>query len=140
MAVKQCPKCGEDNSEKAVSCAICGCSIKDAEIKGIRNQDKEGYSWESKASKSLREKFGMKIFLGANLFYYVAIMSFINLQLKNGRFVIGLGLINIIKEIGDLVGDAFLMGKLIFFLINLCIIGLFAMFGYQANRQRKFAL
>lgn len=41
MAVRTCEKCGEDNRENAKACVSCGESLKDTNIIGTKNSEKE---------------------------------------------------------------------------------------------------
>ncbi|WP_168121794.1 zinc ribbon domain-containing protein [Paenibacillus sp. HB172176] len=47
MAVKICGNCGESNAEGSLLCVVCGSSLKDVQMEGTPNADKE-YSANAK--------------------------------------------------------------------------------------------
>ena len=76
---------------------------------------------------------------GAQWFYWVAALSLINcvvaLTGQQWRFILGLGVTQVVQELAQQYGSADVVAGL----VSLAVIGLFAFFGYQAVKGRGWA-
>lgn len=76
----------------------------------------------------------------ANWFYWIAGLSLVNsvsaISGSNWRFVLGLGITQIVSEIAKNMGSA---GQGAAFIVNLFIAGIFILFGYVSNQHRRWA-
>ncbi len=77
---------------------------------------------------------------GAKWFYWIAGLSMINsmaaLAGGNFHFVVGLGITSVVDGMAKRVGDA---GSILDLIINGCVAGLFALFGYFAVKTQQWA-
>lgn len=77
---------------------------------------------------------------GASWFYWVAGLSLINSVVaftgSDWRFLIGLGITQILDALGAEFGGA---GKVIVLLLNLMVAGVFILFGFFANKRHLWA-
>ncbi len=76
---------------------------------------------------------------GANWFFWIAGLSLVNTVLAalnaDRRFILGLGITQIVDEIAKLSGGV----GMITIAVNVLIAGLFILFGVQARKQKKWA-
>ena len=85
---------------------------------------------------------------GANWFYWIAGLSLLNSVIQmfdsDRSFVVGLGITQVLdavaslaaKEVGSGAGTVL---RAIAFALDLCVAGVFALFGWQAGKRRRWA-
>ncbi len=88
---------------------------------------------------AIRLQLTARLNSGANWFFWIAGLSLVNTLLAalkaDRRFILGLGITQIVDEIAKLSGGV----GVITIAINVLIAGLFILFGLQARKQKKWA-
>lgn len=81
-----------------------------------------------------------KLKSGASWFYWIAALSLINslaaLSGSDWRFIVGLGITQIVDGFGEGIGGG---GKIVALILNLIVAGLFVLFGVFANKNHVWA-
>src|SRR6185436_9238705 len=102
---------------------------------------------ELQRSQAIRAELVRRMKKGANNFYWIAGLSIINSFILefggNSYFVVGLGstlfVDSIFVEVAKSFPDGALIAKLVGLAISIFIAGIFALFGFFANRGKKWA-
>ncbi len=87
-----------------------------------------------------RQQLQMGVRRGANWFYWIAGLSVVNSVMamsgSNGRFIVGLGMTEIVDEIARDLGKT---GTIAGLVVNVFAVGVFVMLGVFANKYHKWA-
>ena len=149
-----CPACNTENYGTALKCSNCQTSLEGVPPQivpetedefqkrqnAILNQRVAKAEEKIKAENMLRGK--------ASNFFWIAGLSIVNsvVSLLGGgiTFVIGLAITQIVDGVSmvvaeELTGNAATILRIAAFVVNLLIAGLFALFGFFASKQKKWA-
>lgn len=149
-----CPQCNEENPGHKLQCTKCG-----ANLAGLPRQAKQSPIPEQSTVQPLpsqrqitllEEKIKVESLFrgGADNFFWIAGLSLINsiIDLMGGRwtFLIGLGITQLIDGISVAIAEEIganwvMIVKIIAFVVDMGIAGIFVVFGILARRRHKWA-
>jgi hypothetical protein len=149
-----CPQCNEENPGHKLQCAKCG-----ANLAGLPRQAKQPPISEQSTVQALpnqrqiallEEKIKVETLFkgGADNFFWIAGLSLVNsiIDLIGGRwaFLIGLGITQLVDGISVAIAEEIganwaTIVKIIAFVVDMGIAGVFVVFGILARRRHKWA-
>ncbi len=144
-----CPQCNAKNLTTKEVCGRCGASLRSPAVASLQTDVPEGDQAE-KPNPILQAQMQIlqsRVKAGANWYYAIALLSLVNAVIfmtGNYRYaVIGLGLTPWIDSLSaQLIKNNPQLTILIQafdLLLNILAAGVFAWFGYQAHKRRKWA-
>lgn len=149
-----CPACNTENFGTALKCSNCQASLEGVPPVYVpapvdEFQERQNAILNQRVAKAEEKIKAENMLKGkASNFFWIAGLSIVNslVSLLGGgiTFVIGLAITQIVDGVSQLVaeeltGNAATLLRIAAFVVNLLIAGMFALFGYFASKQKKWA-